>query len=354
MTIKKTGKLKKINQTKPIFIDLFAGAGGLSIGLEESGFKMVAATDWDHWSCETLRVNHPDAFIYEGDIEKINPREFAKKLGTKNVDLIVGGPPCQGFSQLGKRDINDPRNKMWQHYMKFVKFFRPSIFLIENVPQILKSSEFEGIKKRAKSLGYKIAAEILHAADYGVPQKRKRAIIIGSLIGVPSHPKPTHRSPDKPDILNIHSPMWRTVRDAIGDLPRKPNGKNWHIGRNPTPQSLKRYRYVPEGGNRFDLPRKLMPDCWKNKPTGSTDLFGRLSWSKPALTIRTEFFKPEKGRYLHPSEHRPITIREAARIQTFPDDYVIVGSNTEAAKQIGNAVPCLLAKQIGEHLLTLL
>ncbi len=346
---------KKSKKTKgPVFIDLFAGAGGLSIGLEKAGLKMIAATDWDHWSCETLKANHPDAFVYEGDIEKMSPKEFAKNLGTKEIDLIVGGPPCQGFSQLGKRDANDPRNKMWQQYMKFVEFFRPPLFLMENVPQLLKSDEFLGIKEKAESLGYNIVAGVLHAADYGVPQKRKRTIIIGSLVGIPSHPKPTHRSPEKSDLLNAHLPVWRTVKDAIADLPKKPTGNSWHVGRNPTPKSLERYKHVPEGGNRFNLPKRLTPDCWKNKPTGSTDLFGRLSWNKPALTIRTEFFKPEKGRYLHPSEHRPITIREAARIQTFPDSYIITGSHVAAAKQIGNAVPCLFAERIGEKLLELL
>jgi DNA (cytosine-5)-methyltransferase 1 len=343
-----------INSRKPVFIDLFAGAGGLSIGLERAGFKMIAATDWDHWSCETLRTNHPGAFVYEGDIQQMKPKEFAAQIGTDKVDLIVGGPPCQGFSQLGKRDKNDPRNAMWKEYMRFVDYFKPSIFLIENVPQLLKSVEFEGIKKKAESLGYEVAAEVLHAADYGVPQKRKRVIIIGSLIGTPTHPEPTHRSPDKTNLLNVHLPVWRTVRDAIANLPKKPNGKNWHVGRNPTAKSLARYKHIPEGGNRFNLPSKLTPQCWKNKPTGSTDLFGRLSWDKPALTIRTEFFKPEKGRYLHPAEHRPITIREAARIQTFPDDYILVGSHVAAAKQIGNAVPCLFAERIGEKLLDLL
>lgn len=347
------GKANKQN-TKPVFIDLFAGAGGLSIGLENAGFKMIAATDWDHWSCETLKINHPDAFVYEGDIEKMSPQEFAKQLGTKKIDLIVGGPPCQGFSQLGKRLADDPRNKLWQHYMKFVDYFRPPLFVMENVPQLLKSDEFEEIKKRAESLGYEVATQILHAADYGVPQKRKRVIIIGSLVSTPSHPEPTHRSPDKYDLLHSDLPIWRTVRDAIADLPKKPDGKNWHVGRNPTDKSLERYKHVPEGGNRFNLPLNLTPDCWKNKPSGSTDLFGRLSWDKPALTIRTEFFKPEKGRYLHPKEHRPITVREAARIQTFPDDYVLVGSHIEAAKQVGNAVPCLLAEQIGKKLLQLL
>lgn len=344
-------KRKKIKIEKPSFIDLFAGAGGLSVGIERAGFKLIAATDWDHWCCETLRKNHKNIVVQEGDIAQVDLNDFAKRIGKKTVDLIVGGPPCQGFSQLGKRIKNDPRNQLWREYMRFVDFFRPKAFLIENVPQLLASDEFEEIKKEAEKLGYEIQAKILYAVDYGVPQKRKRAIIIGSRIGKPKHPEPTHSSPDKLTLFSMNLKPWITVKDAIGNLPLKPNGKNWHIGRNPTPLSLMRYKSIPPGGNRFDLPSKLSPECWKRKLTGSTDVFGRLEWNKPSLTIRTEFFKPEKGRYLHPQAHRPITIREAARLQTFPDSYVFVGSNVQAAKQIGNAVPICLAFEIGKELL---
>lgn len=340
--------------SRPKFIDLFAGAGGLSIGLENAGFELVAATDWDHWSCQTLRANHPNIFVCEGDITSLVLEDFSNEIGNIEIDLIVGGPPCQGFSQLGKQDKNDPRNQMWREYMRFVKHFRPKIFVIENVPQLLTSGEYPLIKEVAEALGYKIKEKVLHAVDYGVPQKRKRAIIIGSRIGEPFHPEPTHVSPDKASLLDGHLKPWMTVRNAIGDLSLVPDENNWHVGRNPTPLSLERYKTIPPGGNRFDLPDALAPECWKRKRTGSTDVFGRLEWDKPSLTIRTEFFKPEKGRSLHPEAHRPITIREAARLQTFPDDYVIVGSNVQAAKQIGNAVPSRLAQAIGNSLLKLL
>jgi DNA (cytosine-5)-methyltransferase 1 len=141
----------------------------------------------------------------------------------------------------------------------------------------------------------------------------------------------------------------RSVRDAIGDLSFLPDGKNLHLARNPTPQSIERYKAVPPGGNRFDLMRNrpdITPACWKKKKTGSTDVFGRMRWDEPAPTIRTEFFKPEKGRYLHPQADRPITVREAARLQTFPDTFAFVGSNTQIAKQIGNAVPPAFAERI--------
>lgn len=335
------------NKTNPTFIDLFAGAGGLSIGLEQAGFKLVAATDWDHWSCETLRANHKDALVEEGDISAIDLDEFRKKLPVSDVDMIVGGPPCQGFSALGKRLKSDPRNQLWKQYMRFVEFFLPKVFLMENVPELLRSQEFEEVKATAERLGYTVEARVLHAVDYGVPQKRKRAIIIGSRIGTPKNPEPTHHGfAQLPLEANGRAP-WQTVGDAIRDLPLEPTGENWHVGRNPTAKSLARYKEVPPGGNRFNLPVELMPNCWIKKKTGSTDVFGRLEWSKPSLTIRTEFFKPEKGRYLHPQAHRPITVREAARLQTFPDNYVLVGSHINVAKQVGNAVPCELARKVG-------
>lgn len=345
---------KPMTRGRPTMIDLFAGAGGLSIGFEKAGFSMVAATDWDHWSCETLRANYPDILVHEGDIAKLDLDDFSNRIGIRTVDMIVGGPPCQGFSQLGKREKSDPRNQMWREYMRVVAYYKPKIFVMENVPQLLASEEFPKIKESARELGYVVTEKILHAVDYGAPQKRKRAIIIGSRIGFVSHPEPTHVSDEKRDLLNGHLPRWRTVRDAIGDLPSKPDGLNWHIGRNPTELSLRRYKAIPAGGNRFDLPTDIMPECWKRKPTGSTDVFGRLEWDKPSLTIRTEFFKPEKGCSLHPVADRPITVREAARLQCFPDDYKLTGSNTQAAKQIGNAVPTALAHAIGRVLIKFL
>jgi DNA (cytosine-5)-methyltransferase 1 len=231
-------------------------------------------------------------------------------------------------------DFNDPRNKLWKHYVRILDVLQPKVFIIENVPELLKSPEFERLRKHVQK-SYDLDYGILNAAHYGVPQARKRAIVVGSRIGKAALP--------------VATTIRKTVRDAIGDLPRVPKGENWHVGRNPKPMSVERYKAVPPGGNRFDLMRKrpdITPDCWKNKKTGSTDVFGRMWWDEPAPTIRTEFFKPEKGRYLHPDAHRPITIREAARLQTFPDAFIFLGSNVQVAKQIGNAVPVTLGERI--------
>jgi DNA (cytosine-5)-methyltransferase 1 len=328
----------EINKDKPTVIDLFAGCGGLSIGFKKAGFENLLAIEWDTSCCDTFKAN-------------INPRILQCAIQEMDTfpssDILMGGPPCQGFSNLGERIPNDPRRQLWRHFLRAVRDAKPLIFIMENVPPLLKSAEYQEIAKQARKLNYKVEGCILNSADYGTPQQRKRAFVIGSRIGEPIFPKQTHRNPDEPPTFETQGlPFWKTVRDAIGDLPRIPDGKNWHIGRNPTEKSLKRYNCIPPGGNRWDLPRELMPECWKKKTKGGTDLFGRLWWKKPSVTIRTEFYKPEKGRYLHPEENRPITHREAARLQGFDDDFTFIGKKIEVGIQIGNAVPPPLAYQI--------
>jgi DNA (cytosine-5)-methyltransferase 1 len=244
-------------------------------------------------------------------------------------------------------------NQLWREYLRCVKAARPAVFVVENVPEFLTSEQFDDFLRACESDSflkrYRIEHSVLAAHDFGVPQVRKRAIITGSRVGPIAFPTPTHGP-------TARTP-YATLRDAIGDLPRKPTDADMHWRRNPTSVSLERYKAVPEGGNRFDLARgrpDLLPACWRNKPSGTTDVFGRLRWDSPASTIRTEFFKPEKGRYLHPSAHRPITHREAARLQTFPDDFVFEGSKTEIARQIGNAVPPKLAEAVARSVLATL
>jgi DNA (cytosine-5)-methyltransferase 1 len=322
-------------QDKFMAIDLFAGCGGFSYGLKQAGFENLLAIEWDTACCDTFRRNISPR-ILNCAIQEV--RDFP------HSDLLVGGPPCQGFSNLGEKLPNDPRRQLWRYFMTAVEISKPLIFIMENVPPILKSAEYVEIVNKAKKLGYEIEGRVLNAADYGAPQQRKRAIIIASRIGCPVFPEPTNANPD---IGSNILPPWKTVKDAIGDLPPEPDGRNWHIGRNPTEKSIMRYKCVPLGGNRFDLPPELTPDCWKRKKKGGTDLFGRLWWNRPSVTIRTEFYKPEKGRYLHPVENRPITHREAARLQGFDDNFMFEGTKIEVGIQIGNAVPPPLAYRIG-------
>jgi len=332
-------------------VDLFAGAGGITEGFRRVGFSPVAAVEFDCWAARTYAANFGN-HVFACPIEEVEvaPRGAAlvwrgcgiegsaRELRTSKIDVLVGGPPCQGFSPLGRMhdwQFTDPRNTLWMHYARILDIVRPKIFVLENVPELLKSAEFTRLSAFVRSLGYDLTFNVLNAAFYGVPQARKRAIVIGNRVGKALMPLPTLER--------------KNVRDAIGDLPYLPDGKNLHAARRPVPMSIERYKAVPTGGNRFDLMKNrpdITPACWKRKKSGSTDVFGRMLWDEPSPTIRTEFFKPEKGRYLHPQAHRPITIREAARLQTFPDDFVFIGSNAQVAKQIGNAVPPAFAERI--------
>lgn len=327
-------------------LDLFSGAGGLSLGfqLADLGFEPVLAVEIDQAAASTFKLNF-GCDVIDAPIQTVE--RFPE------ADVIVGGPPCQGFSPLG-RDRDDVSralmNELWQEYVRAVRQVMPAAFVIENVPEFLKSEQFatllRTLRTDRKLKRYKYAYGILNAVDYGVPQRRKRGVFVACLDRLPEWPPaPTHGP------QSAAGTAFQTVRDAIGDLPLRPTGKSLHWGRNPLATSLERYKAVPEGGNRFDLARNrpdLLPRCWANKPTGTTDVFGRLWWDRPAFTIRTEFFKPEKGRYLHPKAHRPITHREAARLQTFPDWFEFEGSKIEVAKQIGNAVPPRLATEIAK------
>ena len=373
---RKEGKLLDI-PIKPRLIDLFCGAGGLTLGftrLTGHSFEPVWANDFNQYAAKTYNANFKNHCIV-GDIVDIlqDPKTKIPK-----ADIVIGGPPCQGFSLLNKFRDGDVRKELWRPFMEVVQRSEASVFVMENVPQLLGSCEYGEIKGFAEALGFKVREAKLCAADYCVPQVRWRAFIIGCRFADPATvfpPKKTNFNPivghrksftEEFDVYIPDAVPWKTVKDAIGSLdPPKgteiravPTPMDLHFGRTPTALSMERYRAIPEEGmNRFDLQRvapHLTPACWIRKTSGGTDLFGRLWWDKPSVTIRTEFFKPEKGRYLHPVQHRPITHREAARLQSFPDDFKFLGSKIEIAKQIGNAVPPLLAARIADCVYTLL
>lgn len=326
--------------------DLFSGAGGMTLGFVDErfggGFAPVFALDNDRASVATHEANFGGHSLCE------NIEAWITHAEVPQVDVVVGGPPCQGFSLLNKRRSGDQRRALWEPYLEAVQASGARIFVMENVAELFKSPELADIRRKAAEIGFETVAAVLNTANFGVPQTRKRTIVLGwDRKRVPQGvqmPSPSHG-----DVDGALQP-WVTVRQAFSGLPREPLGTevgtsaplNLHFGRSPTDLSQKRYRAVPPGGNRFDLQKnapELTPDCWVRKTSGGTDLFGRLWWDRPSVTIRTEFFKPEKGRYLHPEEHRPITHREAARIMGFPDDFDFMGSKVEIARQIGNAVP---------------
>ena len=347
-------------------IDLFCGCGGMTRGFMDTGrFELVYANDNNEAAIESYKANFDPqgSHTVAGDIIEL----VEKRPNTiPKADIVIGGPPCQGFSLLNKNRIGDKRREMWQYYMEVAKIAGARVIVMENVPQLIDSDEFQQILQVLENQGFKhVVAHVLNAANYGVPETRRRTILIASKIGNVALPSIVALSPErKAELLEAGTPSalpdWKTVRECIGDLP-PPVGSEFrpedgpvlslHFGRNQLPMSIERMMAVPPGGNRFDLQRNrpdITPGCWIRKKEGGTDLFGRLWWDRPSVTIRTEFFKPEKGRYLHPEQHRPITHREAARIQTFPDTFKFRGSKVEVAKQIGNAVPVLLANAVAK------
>lgn len=323
----------------------------MSRGFADSGrFRPVFAVECEARAAATYAANFPKATLVQDPIQQVESFPTA--------DVVIGGPPCQGFSTLNRAGASVASRRLWQEYVRALKAIEPAAFVMENVPQILDSAEYEAFVAAIEGDGfYTLDARVLNVADYGVPQRRLRAFVIGidKRLGVVPWPDQTHADPDLKD--ERYKP-WRTFNQAVKHLPKQPDGHKWHRDRNVWPESLVRYRAVPPGGNRFDMERELdrqgkgdlVPPCWRKHRKGSYDVFGRLWGDRPATTIRTEFHKPEKGRYLHPTEDRAITVREAASLMSFPSHHKLPEDQpmTAMARQIGNAVPPLMARRLAE------
>lgn len=343
-------------------LDLFAGAGGLTAGFHAASdrYRVRRAVELDTSAAATFAATFGADLVYRGGIET-----WLEEEDVPQVDVIVGGPPCQGFSMLGKRDSSDSRNYLWQEYATTILRAQPKYFVVENVAAFAKSQQFRDFSESTQPDGllsdYTFEWNILNAADYGAFQARKRAILIGRHRDLPAigMPPPTHMGRHhtvREAFKNIVSTVTETrLDDRVKtffdvELPGVFRPFELHVGREYAEISKLRFSEIPEGGNRFDLPDHLKAPCWIGHTSGSGDVMGRLHWDKPSVTIRTEFFKPEKGRYLHPVENRAITHYEAAVLQGFPSTHRFVGSKTAIARQIGNAVPVPLGRAIAAHL----
>lgn len=346
-------------------LDLFAGAGGLTQGFHQArcGYRTVRAVEMDLAAAASYAHTFGNV-VYPGAIE-----DWLADEDVPEVDVVVGGPPCQGFSTLGKQDAEDDRNLLWREYVETVAKARPQYFVLENVPTFLKSPQFalfrKATRKGGKLAAYDFSPHVLNAADYGAPQARKRVVVIGHLRDLPNPgaPEPTHVGRHimvgealksvNTVVTDIELPeVWTEF--AGRQFPGAFKTPELHLTRHYEPISKERFAAIPPGGNRFDLEDRLLSPCWRKHTTGSADVMGRLDWEKPSVTIRTEFHKPEKGRYLHPTENRALTHYEAALLQGFPPDHQWVGSKLAIARQIGNAVPVPLGRAIGKHLATAL
>ncbi len=336
-------------------LDLFSGAGGLSLGLKLAGFKVLGAVDNDAAAAETYRRNLGNHILC-GDIRSFTPESVGAQFGINpgSLTLLAGGPPCQGFSVKRNGADVDPRNDLLLEFVRFVTYFRPSFFLVENVTGLMSKrgkGHLDELIESMRGLGYSPHLTQIDIVQYGIPQTRVRTFLIGeSTNGSPKFefPKPTH----KPK-------AFKTVRDAIGNLPPPPQDgsphstvPNHYRESRMSAVNIERIRAIPEGGGREFLPSHLELPCHqKNAGIRHVDTYGRLSFDAPAVTITARFDSFTRGRFGHPTEDRTITLREGARIQTFPDDFVFSGNREECARQIGNAVPPEIARILGERII---
>lgn len=346
-------------------LDLFAGAGGLTAGFHaaSSRFSTVRAVEMDLAAAASYEATFGPELVYAGRIQDWLESEVVPK-----VDVIIGGPPCQGFSTLGKQDAEDDRNSLWLQYAATIMRARPKYFVVENVAAFARSQQFRDFTEAIEPGGlledYSFEFRVLNAADYGAFQSRKRAVLIGHRrdLPFPGFPEPTHDKGTYRTVAEAFSgiPWTTSATELPTDRTVQFQGKTFagsftrdelHLGRKYAPLSLKRFALIPPKGNRFDLPYELKAPCWRKHTSGSADVMGRLHWDRPSVTVRTEFFKPEKGRYLHPEADRAITHYEAAVLQGFPASHKFIGSKTAIARQIGNAVPIPLGKAIAQALL---
>lgn len=384
-------------------IDLFSGAGGLSEGLEEAGFHGLFASEIVPQYAKTYERNHPNAIVSVDDIRKTDPDAIRKQLDLSvgELDLLAGGPPCQGFSiNAPVRSNKDPRNHLFREYLRYVDAFKPRAILIENVPGLISfehGATLHAILDSLAELGYGADVHILGAPYYGVPQMRWRTIILGlrnSVIPQSAWPEPVRHAPIRANFTTrfdgrqiVKRPRPETsapftnIRDAISDLPPLRNGekgapvkeyatapqseyqKNLRVGSggvlnheavNLSDINMKRLSYIHAGGNWTDIPEDLLPEGMrKARRSDHTKRYGRPRWDDLSSTILTKC-DPHWGAFFHPEQDRAFTVREAARIQSFPDHYVFTGSQAEQFAQVGNAVTPLLAEAVGRSLITVL
>lgn len=377
-------------------LDLFCGAGGITEGFRRAGFQCLYANDINDWAVQTFRANHPSTLADNRPIETVDAAKLRKELGLAKgaLDVLVGGPPCQGFSiNAPERFLEDERNSLFRHYVRFLDEFQPKTLLFENVPGMLSLGDgviFDRILGALRQHGYEISVKILFAAHYGVPQERWRTIIMGSRNGsAPEHPYPTHFAVARANFKGGSTMTYRlmpleervmrpavTVFDAIGDLPRlrmgeggeivpydKPPHSDFarsmrsgetvtynHYASTLSPQNVERMKHVKPGGSWRDIPWELLPKgMQKARKTDHTKRYGRLRNNGLAGTVLTKC-DPHWGAVFLPDQDRALTVREAARIQSFPDSYKFLGPRVAQYEQVGNAVPVLMAQVLAQIL----
>ncbi|MCL0048158.1 DNA cytosine methyltransferase [Dehalococcoidia bacterium] len=355
-------------------IDLFAGAGGLSAGFLKTGFEVVLGLDNWRPAKVTFESNHPGSTFLLKDASDVTGDEILRAAGIAQVDVLLGGPPCQGFSTAGKRALDDPRNALVRQFLRLAGELEPKFVVMENVEGFVSfvgGRLFDEVVEAMAGMGYESWQRVLQAADYGVPQKRKRFFLVATRLPVDySFPQPTHRGPNNAKLVSTHLPPWLTFWDAVSDLPliragesaseyasppkndyqgARRNGSDVlheHIAPHHTEKLMKLMSFVPPGKSVFDvwdeIPEVLRPT------SGFANSYGRIVANEPAPTITRNFTTPSSAQCVHPRVDRALSLREGARVQSFDDTFRFLASFTDNRLLIGNAVPPLLAKAVAD------
>jgi DNA (cytosine-5)-methyltransferase 1 len=347
----------------PTLIDLFAGCGGVTQGFKNKGFRVLAAVEIDPITVQTYKLNHPDVKnVYAEDIQNIAPKEMMKACNLRAGVLSVLSvcAPCQPYSGLNLSKQKDNRTDLVLQMKRFVKILQPQFAIMENIPDLAQGKNRPILDNLVNSLRnelgyYVLEPQIVDAVNYGVPQFRKRLILLCSQNnGALSIPEVTHVAPTECNATG--KDRWHTVREAFGELTRISLAAGKQSQTDPLHKApkhsalvIERLKRIPKnGGSRKSLPEHLRLKCHQRK-VGHSDVYGRMAFDKPSNTIRTGFTSPSKGRFVHPTANRGITPREAARLQTFPDDYYVAGNYAQICTQIGNAVPVRLAEVFADY-----
>jgi DNA (cytosine-5)-methyltransferase 1 len=340
---------------RPTAVDVFAGAGGLTVGLKRAGFKVAAAVEIDEHAFATYKTNHPEVKAFRQDVRTVKGVSLKKASGG-TIDVLAGCPPCQGFSTLTNTSSKkDPRNNLVLEVSRLIEEIRPDALMLENVPGLAGRGKhlFNKLLKTLDRLKYKYTWDVLQVADYGVPQNRRRLVLLAGKGFELKMPPPTHSRTGANGL-----PKWLTLRDAIFGMGAPailknlretggPQSVNWHVVRDMGSQNLARLKATKPGESRAELPDHLRPDCHKAMNKGYSNVYGRMTWDQLPVTITGGCTTLSKGRFGHPSELRALSVREAARIQTFPDDYVFDSQFMDhVCEMIGNALPCDFAEKL--------
>lgn len=347
-----------MNGDRHTAIEIFSGGGGLAVGLREAGFNTVAAVEVEPHAAATFKANHPTVQVFRQDVRTVTGAMLAPVTGGK-VDALAACPPCQGFSSLtSKWRKEDERNTLVSEVGRLADELRPKAIMMENVPGLAQKGKplFDALLEQLEALGYETNWSVLRVADYGVPQCRRRLVMLAGLGFTIPMPEPTHSSTG-----DDGKPKWRTVRDAISGMDEPvtfpeamerggAQAFDWHVVRQLSPANIERLKRSRPGGNWEDFPEDLRVPCHRDGYKGFSNVYGRMVWDEPSVTITAGCTTLSKGRFGHPEKDRTISLREAALLQTFPPDYRFETPHFERACEIvGNALPCVFAEAVARQ-----